>query len=402
MGGTSEASLQTKHALLAPYLNERQRRLVAAADAQVLGHGGVATLSRITGLSRTTLHKGLRELSGNALSPERVRRPGAGRKRIAEQTPALIRELEQLVSPTTRGDPMSALRWTSKSTEKLAQELRRTGFAISARTVASLLQEQGYSLQSNRKTSEGTSHPDRDAQFQYIAQQTLAFQQRGAPVISVDTKKKELVGDFKNGGREWQPKGAPEKVRVHDFPDKDLGKAIPYGVYDVTANQGWVSVGTDHDTADFAVETIHGWWRHMGLKSYPGARELLIVADGGGSNGSRTRLWKVALQRLADQTRLEVSVCHYPPGTSKWNKIEHRMFCHITANWRGKPLVNHEVIVNLIGCTATKTGLRIQAELDPRSYPTGIQVSEQELEGLRLEKSDFHGDWNYRILPRSK
>src|ERR1700693_5228050 len=290
MADGSDSGLREKHAFLSPYLNERQRRLVAAADAQLLGHGGIATLSRITGLSRTTLHKGLQELEGSQVPAERVRREGGGRKRKSEQDPAVVKELERLVDPATRGDPMSPLRWTSKSTAKLAEELRHQGFTISARTVASMLQEQGYSLQSNRKTREGTSHPDRDAQFQYISQQTRAFQQKGAPVISVDTKKKELVGDFKNGGREWQRKGRPEQVRVHDFLDKELGKAIPYGVYDVTRNQGWVSVGTDHDTAEFATETIRRWWRQMGSKAYADARELLIVADGGGSNGSRTKL----------------------------------------------------------------------------------------------------------------
>ena len=294
---------------------------------------------------------------------ERVRREGGGRKRKSEQDPAVVKELERLVDPATRGDPMSPLRWASKSTAKLAEELRHRGFAISARTVGSLLQEQGYSLQSNRKIRGGTSHPDRYAQFQHIRQQTQAFQQRGAPVVSVDTKKKELVGDFKNGGRERQPKDTPEQVRMHDFPDKELGKAIPYGVHDVISNQGWVSVGTDHHTGEFPMETIRRWWLQMGSKSYPGAHELLILADGGGSNGSRTKLWKVALQKLADETGIAVSVCHFPPRTSNWNKIEHRMFCHITENWRGKPLVSHEVIVNLIGNTTTTTGLRIRAEL---------------------------------------
>ena len=400
MAGGFDSGLRAKHALLNPYLNERQRRLVAAADAQVLGRGGIATLSRITGLSRTTLHKGLRELKGNEVPVERVRRAGGGRKRKAEQAPAVVKELERLVDPATRGDPMSPLRWTSKSTAKLADELRLQGFAISARTVAGMLQDRDYSLQSNRKTREGTSHPDRDAQFQHISQQTQAFQQRRSPVISVDTKKKELVGDFKNGGREWQPKGSPEQVRVHDFPDEELGKAIPYGVYDVATNQGWVSVGIDHDTAEFAMETIRRWWRRMGSKTYPDAHELLILADGGGSNGSRSRLWKVALQRLADETGMAVSICHFPPGTSKWNKIEHRMFCHITENWRGKPLVSHEVIVNLIGNTTTQTGLRIQASLDRQTYATGIKVTDEDLAELNLEKSEFHGEWNYRILPR--
>jgi transposase len=397
-----DSGLGAKHALLNRYLNERQRRLVAAADARFLGHGGIATLARATGLSRTTLHKAVRELAGNEVPPERARKAGGGRKRKAAQDPSLVKELERLVDPATRGDPMSPLRWTSKSTEKLAEELRRQGYAISARTVANILQEQDYSLQANRKTREGSSHPDRDAQFQHISQQTQAFQRRRAPVVSVDAKKKESVGDFKNGGREWRPKGTPEKVRVYDFPDKELGKVTPYGVYDVAGNQGWVSVGTDHDTAEFAMETIRRWWYQMGSRAYPEAQELLILADGGGSNGSRTRLWKVALQRLADETGMAVSVCHFPPGTSKWNKIEHRMFCHITKNWRGKPLVSHEVIVNLIGNTTTKTGLKIQAGLDRQTYPTGIKIPDEDLAELRIEKSEFHGEWNYSILPRIK
>jgi len=397
-----DSGLGAKHALLNRYLNERQRRLVAAADARFLGHGGIATLARATGLSRTTLHKAVRELAGNEVPPERARKAGGGRKRKAAQDPSLVKELERLVDPATRGDPMSPLRWTSKSTEKLAEELRRQGYAISARTVANILQEQDYSLQANRKTREGSSHPDRDAQFQHISQQTQAFQRRRAPVVSVDAKKKESVGDFKNGGREWRPKGTPEKVRVYDFPDKELGKVTPYGVYDVAGHQGWVSVGTDHDTAEFAMETIRRWWYQMGSRAYPEAQELLILADGGGSNGSRTRLWKVALQRLADETGMAVSVCHFPPGTSKWNKIEHRMFCHITKNWRGKPLVSHEVIVNLIGNTTTKTGLKIQAGLDRQTYPTGIKIPDEDLAELRIEKSEFHGEWNYSILPRIK
>ena len=362
MADVSESGLRAKHAALGRYLNERQRRLIAAADAQMLGRGGIVTIARVTGFSRTTLHKGLAELKGDEVPLERVRKAGGGRKRKADQDPGLAKELERLVDPATRGDPMSPLRWTSKSTAKLAAELQRRGYVISARTVASMLEDQGYSLQANRKTMEGASHPDRDAQFQHISQQVQAFQQRSSPVISIDTKKKELVGDFKNGGREWRPQGTPEKVRVHDFPDEELGKAIPYGVYDVTGNQGWVSVGTDHDTAEFATETIRRWWRQMGSQTYPEAGELLIMADGGGSNSSRTRLWKVALQGLVDDTGMAISVCHFPPGTSKWNKIEHRMFCHITANWRGRPLVSHEVIVNLIGNTTTKAGLRIQAD----------------------------------------
>ena len=402
MADVSESGLRAKHAALGLYLNERQRRLLAAADAQMLGRGGIVTMSRVTGLSRTTLHKGLKELKGDEVPLERVRKAGGGRKRKAEQDPGLAKDLELLVDPVTRGDPMSPLRWTSKSTAKLAGELQRRGYVISARTVASMLGDQGYSLQANRKTLEGASHPDRDAQFQHISLQVQAFQQRSSPVISVDTKKKELVGEFKNGGREWRPQGTPEKVQVHDFPDKQLGKAIPYGVYDVTGNQGWISVGTDHDTAEFATESIRRWWRQMGSQTYPEARELLIMADGGGSNSSRTRLWKVALQGVADETGMAISVCHFPPGTSKWNKIEHRMFCHITANWRGRPLVSHEVIVNLIGNTTTKTGLRIQAGLDRQSYPTGIKITDEVLAEVNIEKEEFHGEWNYRILPRLK
>ncbi len=397
----AQSPLERKYAQLDPYLNERQRRLVAAADAQLLGRGGISRVSAASGLSRTTIHRGLRELRGDRIADERVREAGGGRKQIKQQQPAVLKELEQLVSPTTRGDPMSPLRWTCKSTSKLAAELRRKGYPISARTVARLLERDlDYSLQANRKTKEGSSHPDRNAQFEYIAEQTQAFQQRGQPVISVDTKKKELVGQFKNAGREWQPKRSPEAVQTHDFPNKELGKGVPYGVYEVGGNRGWVSVGLDHDTAEFATATISRWWRRMGSQTYPEAHELLILADSGGSNSSRTRLWKVALQRLADHTGLGLSICHFPPGTSKWNKIEHRMFCHITANWRGKPLTSHEVIVNLIGNTTTKTGLTIQAELDTGNYPTGIQVSDEDLAQVCMEKAEFHGEWNYCISPR--
>ena len=397
-----DSGLGGKYFLLKPHLNERQRRLVAAADARLLGYGGIATVARAAGMSRTTLHKAVRELEGQPVPPERVRKAGGGRKSKPEQEPGLVNALERLVDPAARGDPMSPLRWSSKSTAKLAAELNRQGYTIGARTVANMLKQQDYSLQANQKTREGSSHPDRDAQFQHINEQTKAFQQRRSPVVSVDSKKKELVGDYKNGGCEWEPKGSPVKVQVHDFPDKKKGKTTPYGVYDVTSNEGWVSVGTDHDTAEFAVQTIRCWWRQMGAKAYPIARELLIMADGGGSNGSRTRLWKVALQRLADETGIAISVCHFPPGTSKWNKIEHRMFSHITKNWRGKPLESHEVIVNLIGNTTTKTGLRIQAELDSRTYPKGIAVPDEEMAGLNMEKSAFHGEWNYSIFPRPR
>ena len=386
-------------------MSEKLRRLWAGAEAQTLGRGGIAAVSQATGLSRATIGSGLRELKQGGTRPvpeTRVRRKGGGRKALTESDPAVLKDLEELVEPSTRGHPQSALRWTCKSTTKLAEELRRRGHRIGPRTVAELLHALDYSLQANRKTREGSSHPDRNAQFEHINRRIQIFQQRGQPVVSVDTKKKELVGDFKNGGQEWQPKGAPEPVRVHDFIDKKLGKAIPYGVYDVAGNRGWVSVGTDHDTAEFATETIHRWWRNMGSPSYPKAKELLILADGGGSNSSRTRLWKIALQRLADQTGIVVSVCHFPPGTSKWNKIEHRMFSHITENWRGRPLISHEVIVNLIGNTTTKKGLTIQAELDTNIYPTGIEVTDEDLARVRIEPDAFHGDWNYRILPLPK
>jgi hypothetical protein len=314
--------------------------------------------------------------------------------------PQLLEDLERLVNPVTRGDPMSPLRWTCKSTRKLAEELQGQGHSVSHETVALLLHAAGYSLQSNRKTREGSSHPDRDAQFEFINARVLAFQRRRQPVISVDTKKKELIGDFKNNGAEWQPEGPPEEVRAKDFLDKRLGKVIPYGVYDQTFNKGWVSVGIDHDTAEFATETIRRWWNEMGRPSYGAAKELLITADGGGSNGTRNRLWKVCVQRLADETGLRVGVCHFPPGTSKWNKIEHRMFCHITQNWRGRPLTSRAVVVNLIGNTRTKTGLEIQSELDESAYQTAIKVTDAELAAVRLKKDQFHGEWNYTILPR--
>jgi hypothetical protein len=326
---------------------------------------------------------------------------GGGRQRLVDQNPRLRDELESLVDPATRGDPMSPLRWTSKSTGKLAAELTRRGHKASAQTVARLLHEMDYSLQSNRKSKEGKQHPDRDAQFRYINRLAKRFIRQGKPVISVDTKKKELVGDFKNGGREWQPKGRPEKVRTHDFKDKELGKVIPYGVYDIDRNEGWVSVGIDHDTAEFATSSIRAWWQRMGRKVYPNATELLITADSGGSNSSRTRLWKVALQRLANDIGLGITICHFPPGTSKWNKIEHRMFCHITENWRGRPLLSREVAVNLIASTRTAKGLTIKAKLDKRKYPTGIEVSDDELSQVNIKRAKFCGDWNYTITPQN-
>jgi hypothetical protein len=407
---TESERLQSKYAALGPVLNERECRLWAAAEAQALGRGGVTLVAAATGISRKRIHAGVRELQSLAHStapaakpqPQRVRRPGGGRRPVTATDPAVLSALEALVAPATRGDPMSPLRWTSKSTPHLARELTAQGHPISARTVARLLKEQDYSLQSTRKTREGGDHPDRDTQFQHISARTQAFQQRGQPVISVDTKKKELVGEYRNGGREWQPQGQPEEVRVHDFLDEEKGKAISYGVYDVQTNCGWVSVGTDHDTAAFAVAAIRTWWRQMGQATYPQAQEVLITADGGGSNGSRCRLWKTELQRLTDETGLTVSVCHLPPGTSKWNKIEHRMFCHITQNWRGRPLISHEVIVNLIGSTTTQTGLTIQAALDGERYPIGIQVTKDELAEVCLTRDTFHGEWNYTISPRSR
>ena len=397
-------SIRRKFRALRPGMDERLRRQWAAAEARELGRGGVTAVARATGLSRTTITAGCHELELPVKQREqdaaRVRRPGGGRRRLAETDPELLTALEALVEPATRGDPESPLRWTCKSTAKLAAELTRQQHPVSDRTVAALLIQAGYSLQSNRKTREGASHPDRNAQFEYLNASVKRFDRRGQPAISVDTKKKELVGDFKNGGREWRPAGKPEEVRVHDFQDKTLGKAIPYGVYDIVNNQGWVNVGIDHDTAQFAANSIRNWWREMGQRRFPRASELLITADGGGSNSSRSRLWKLALQGLADDLKLKLFVCHFPPGTSKWNKIEHRMFSFITQNWRGKPLVSHQAIVNLIAGTTTRTGLIVKAALDTRHYDTKIKVSDAELAQLRLKRHEFHGEWNYTISPR--
>ena len=394
--------LAAKFTRIRPHLNEASIRLWAANEAIMLGYGGVTMVARATGLSRTTIHAGIRELNATEASPlaeGRIRRVGGGRKKLTEKDPGLRAALNQLVDPVTRGDPESCLRWTSKSTTKLARELTERGHPISQRTVCDLLAEEGYSLQSVRKTREGGTHPDRDAQFQHLDEQARKMITAGQPVISVDTKKKELVGDFKNAGQEWQKAGEPAEVRVHDFIDPLLGKAAPYGVYDVSANQGWVSVGVDHDTAEFAVESIRRWWTRMGQPRYPDATRLLITADCGGSNGYRGRLWKVAVQRFADETGLIVQVCHFPPGTSTWNKIEHRMFCHISTNWRGRPLESLEVIVNLIGNTTTATGLIIHAEIDASLYPTGQKVSDDELARVQLRPDRFHGEWNYAIHP---
>lgn len=403
---TQEQAIKTKYEALKLALDERARRLWAATEAHSLGHGGVATVARATGLAESTIRLGKQELTRPAKStavPRRLRRPGAGRKPVTAPDQRLLKALDALVEPTTRGDPRSPLRWTCKSTRRLAKELGQQGHHVSHSTVGHLLKALHYSLQSTRKTREGTSHPERNAQFEYINARVKDFQHRGQPVVSVDTKKKELVGDFANGGREYHPQGAPEQVRVHDFLDKRLGKAIPYGVYDMTHNCGWVSVGVDHETAEFAVASVQQWWQRMGQRMYPHAQQVLITADGGGSNGRRSRLWKVALQTLSDTTGLEVSVCHFPPGTSKWNKIEHRLFCHITENWRGRPLVSHEVIVNLIANTTTEAGLRVEAALDPASYETGKKVSDDELAQVNIYPADFHGtDWNYVIKPRDK
>jgi transposase len=396
-----------KFAALDPVMDERVRRQWAASEAMALGWGGIEMVALATGMSRTTIGTGMRELRARAARPKaaidsRVRRPGGGRKRRTEDDPKLREALEALVEPVTRGHPESPLRWTCKSTRRLAEELAHQNHLVGERTVAALLREAGYSLQANRKTREGDSHPDRNAQFEYINEQVLRFQNRHQPVISVDTKKKELVGDFRNGGREWQPRGKPEEVRVHDFQDPAFGKAIPYGVFDVTNNQGWVSVGIDHDTARFATATIRRWWRQMGIRRFPAAKQLMITADGGGSNAARSRLWKVALQALADQIGLKLQVCHFPPGTSKWNKIEHRLFCHITQNWRGKPLISHEVIVSLIANTSTNAGLKVRAALDTNSYPTGQKVADAEMAKLKLTPAEFHGEWNYSITPRTQ
>ena len=396
----NERMLAAKYGALEAALNERTRRLWAGTEALACGRGGIATVMRVTGLSRNTVVRGIRETTEtHPLDVARIRAPGAGRKAKAVLDPGLKRALERLVEPLSRGDPESPLRWTCKSTRRLAKELADEGYEVSHRLVAELLHELDYSLQGNRKTKEGTRHPDRNAQFEYINRRVSDAMARKQPAISVDTKKKELVGDFKNGGREWRPQGNPEEVRVHDFLDKKLGKAIPYGVYDLARNAGWVSVGMDHDTAAFAVNTIRRWWRTMGRPAYPRARALLIVADSGGSNGSRVRLWKWELHRLACQTGLAIHVCHLPPGTSKWNKIEHRLFSFISQNWRGRPLLTHATIVNLIANTRTATGLKVRCELDTKRYPSKVRISNAQMARIRLAPDTFHGDWNYTIRP---
>ncbi|MFB3095795.1 MAG: ISAzo13 family transposase [Candidatus Acidiferrales bacterium] len=391
---------------LAPFLDERMRRLVAAAESEAIGYGGVSRVSRASGVSRRAIRAGVQQLRrgkpwlGDEPTPRRMRRQGAGRKRAADKDPTLVADLDRLIDPVTRGDPECPLRWTCKSVRKLAEQLQQQGHPVSYQTVAELLHAMDYSLQANQKTLEGSWQADRDQQFACINRKAQQYLSQDEPVISVDTRKKELGGEFKNRGRELQPKGQPERVRVHDFEIPALGKVAPYGVYDVGRNVGWVSVGVDHDTAAFAVESIRRWWRWMGRPSYPQAQRLLITADSGGSNGARVRLWKWELQKLADETRLAISVCHFPPGTSKWNKIEHRLFSFIRQNWRGRPLLSHEVIVNLIAATTTKTGLAVKSELDPNSYPRGVKISDRQMSEMRLRRDDFHGEWNYSILPR--
>jgi len=397
------AAIKRRFELLAPVLNERTRRLVAAAEAVAYGRGGGVAVALTTGVSRRAIRHGSSELAAPASLPEgRVRRPGGGRKSAEELHPGLREALEALVEPTTRGDPESALRWTCKSVRNLAEELGQQGYRVSHQVVTELLHDLEYSLQANRKVLEGSQHPDRNAQFEYLNDQVQQQVAAGQPAISVDAKKKDLVGPFKNGGRELRPKGHPEQVRVHDFVDKRLGRATPYGVYDLARNQGWVTVGIDHDTAEFAMASMQHWWQTLGRAAYPGATSLLITADGGGSNGSRLRLWKLELQRFADESGLELRVCHRPPGTSKWNKIEHRLFSYSTQNWRGKPLVSYDVIVSLIAATKPRSGLEVRCELDNRAYPTGRKVTDAEFACLNLARDEFHGEWNYRIRPRSR
>jgi hypothetical protein len=399
--------VEEKYERISSMMNERLRRRWAACEAMALGRGGISAVSEATGISRTTIRRAIREIQSDLpkladeLAPERIRKPGGGRRSIVDEYPDLLADLQNLLESNTRGDPMCSLLWTSKSTRKLARELQDLGYEISHVTVANLLEQLDYSLQANRKTREGNQHPDRNAQFEYLNKKIHSFKRRKQPVISVDTKKRELVGDFKNGGREWSEKGKPEEVRTHDFRDKELGVAIPYGIYDLTKNNGWVSVGISRDTAEFASATIRRWWDRMGKYSYPEATELLITSDSGGSNSSRARLWKLCIQQLADQLGLKITVCHFPPSTSKWNKIEHRMFCHITENWRARPLVSQAVVVNLIANTTTRGGLKIKSAIDNAEYKIGIKVTDEQFETINITRHKFHGDWNYSIAPNS-
>ena len=397
------APIRDRFTALSPHLNERERRLFAATEAAAAGYGGIAAVSAATGIAVSTIGRGLKDLAeASGLVPGRVRRAGGGRKPLVVSNPGLLRELMALVEPGERGDPMSPLRWTCKSLRQLAAELVARGHQVSRTVVGELLKAQKFSLQANSKTNEGGDHPDRDAQFSHINQSVTTALAAQQPVISVDTKKKELVGDFKNAGREWRPQGEPEEVRVHDFLIKELGRAVPYGIYDLAANAGWVSVGMNHDTAAFAVQTIRRWWQDIGCKRYPAAKRLTITCDGGGSNGSRVRLWKLELQKLANELDIEITVHHLPPGTSKWNKIEHRLFSFITMNWRAKPLVSYQVIIDLIGATTTETGLKVIGELDDNQYPKGVVVSDEQLAAINIVRADFHGEWNYTIKPSNR
>jgi len=393
--------IKQRYEAIAPYLTERARRVWAGCEAQVVGHGGVTMVHHATGISRVTITHGKQALAaGTGSAPERIRQRGGGRKKLTERDTQVLNALDQLIDPCTRGDPQSPLRWTCKSTYKLAQALQGQGHTISQRSVHTLLKDLGYSLQSNRKTEAGTDHADRDGQFQHINRQVKRLQKRRQPVISVDAKKKENMGNFANRGQEWERSKQPRTVSTHDFPDKDKGKACPYGVFDIAYNEGWMNVGISRDTAQFAVESIRRWWQRMGRVRYPKATELLITADGGGSNGYRTRLWKRELQSLTNELGLRIRVCHFPPGTSKWNKIEHRLFSFISMNWRGKPLTSFETIVNLIANTSTETGLRIDAGVDDTVYEKGIEVSDEEMDALNIKRDKFHGEWNYTIMPQ--
>lgn len=400
--GVSDEDLAEFFEVIFPHLDERQRRLVAGGLAEMFGHGGITAMAKASGLARSTVQRGALDIRSGAEVSDRVRELGAGRKPAEVAQPGLAEAVDSLVEPESRGDPMCALRWTVKSTRKLSEELGRMGFQASHTTVRFVLSDMGYSLQGTAKTIEGAEHPDRDAQFRYIAGLVSVFQGAGDPVISVDTKKKELVGRYANAGQEWHPASQPVHVKDHDFPDPKVPKAVPYGVYDMTGNEGWVTVGTSADTAEFAVSTIERWWEKMGSAAYPGARRLLITADAGGSNGYRSRLWKKMIAEFARKTGIEITVCHFPPGTSKWNKIEHRMFSQITMNWRGRPLETHETVVSLIGSTTTRTGLKINAELSQQIFLKGIEVTDRELQALPLHRHDFHGDWNYTMAPARK
>jgi hypothetical protein len=398
----TEDSIADRYARIRPWLNERQRRAWLGNEALALGYGGIKRVAQATGVHPDTVAKGRDEIDSGDEPDEYIRRPGGGRKAATEHDPDLLRALMTLVAPATRGDPESPLVWTSASTANLARALTSAGHTVSPTTVGEILKAAGYSLQANAKTIQGRDHPDRDAQFHYVQAQIDDHRAAGDPVLSIDTKKKENIGNYKNNGREYRPAGDPQRVNDHDFPNADLGKAIPYGLYDVAANSGWVSVGTDHDTAQFAIATLRTWWNKIGKDTYPGTRRLLLCADAGGSNGYRTRLWKTELAALAAETGLAISVCHLPPGTSKWNKIEHRLFSHISMNWRGRPLTSHEVVVNTIAATTTNTGLTVHAELDTGTYPTGIKIDKAEMKKIPLTKHDFHGEWNYTITPPTR